>query len=268
MPVTIDASDGAPAQKRPAASAAQDPQAARRGRRRGESGRRDEPGAAGRRRERPGPHDGHAAWRRSRRGSGTLHFVSGGAAVGSLVAGFAALGRELRRTAPGRPPAPRDRIRARGHERRGALVGAQDQRLGVGLAAQPDPGPSPQRPGAPAGRRPRGHARAAPDPGRGGGRAGSARRRPAGFVRGLRARSAGRSRARSAMRSMRSSAPRRCRATWSRRRPTSNAPARCSAAMIQADALRPPSALDLAASAYKDWLHLNVLDHASGRSAW
>lgn len=34
--------------------------------------------------------------------------------------------------------------------------------------------------------------------------------------------------------------------------------------MIQADALRPPSALDLAASAYKDWLHLNVLDHASG----
>lgn len=32
---------------------------------------------------------------------GTLHFVSGGAAVGSLVAGFAALGRELRRTAPG-----------------------------------------------------------------------------------------------------------------------------------------------------------------------
>ena len=32
---------------------------------------------------------------------GTLHFVSGAAAVGSLVAGFAALGRELRQTAPG-----------------------------------------------------------------------------------------------------------------------------------------------------------------------
>ena len=34
--------------------------------------------------------------------------------------------------------------------------------------------------------------------------------------------------------------------------------------MLLADALRPPSALDLAASAYKDWLHLNVMDHASG----
>ncbi len=34
--------------------------------------------------------------------------------------------------------------------------------------------------------------------------------------------------------------------------------------MIQADALRPPSPLDSNASAYKDWLHLNVLDHASG----
>ena len=32
---------------------------------------------------------------------GTLHFVSGGAAVGSIVAGFAALGRELRQTASG-----------------------------------------------------------------------------------------------------------------------------------------------------------------------
>jgi hypothetical protein len=32
---------------------------------------------------------------------GTLHLVSGGAAVGSLVAGFAALGRELRQTVPG-----------------------------------------------------------------------------------------------------------------------------------------------------------------------
>jgi hypothetical protein len=34
--------------------------------------------------------------------------------------------------------------------------------------------------------------------------------------------------------------------------------------MIQSDALRPPTALDLAASAYKDWLHLNLFDHASG----
>jgi hypothetical protein len=34
--------------------------------------------------------------------------------------------------------------------------------------------------------------------------------------------------------------------------------------MLLADALRPPTALDLAASAYKDWLHLNVMDHASG----
>lgn len=34
--------------------------------------------------------------------------------------------------------------------------------------------------------------------------------------------------------------------------------------MRRADALRPPLPLDSAASAYKDWLHLNVLDHASG----
>jgi hypothetical protein len=30
------------------------------------------------------------------------------------------------------------------------------------------------------------------------------------------------------------------------------------------DTLRPPSAFDPAADAYKDWLHLNILDHASG----
>jgi hypothetical protein len=30
------------------------------------------------------------------------------------------------------------------------------------------------------------------------------------------------------------------------------------------DTLRPPSALDPTAGAYKDWLHLNLLDHASG----
>lgn len=34
--------------------------------------------------------------------------------------------------------------------------------------------------------------------------------------------------------------------------------------MILADGLRPPSALDPTAAAYKDWLHLNVLDHATG----
>ncbi len=34
--------------------------------------------------------------------------------------------------------------------------------------------------------------------------------------------------------------------------------------MILPDALRPPTALDGAAAAYKDWLHLNVFDHASG----
>jgi hypothetical protein len=34
--------------------------------------------------------------------------------------------------------------------------------------------------------------------------------------------------------------------------------------VIQTDALRPPTALDGAATAYKDWLHLNVFDHASG----
>jgi len=30
------------------------------------------------------------------------------------------------------------------------------------------------------------------------------------------------------------------------------------------DTLRPPSPFDLSASGYKDWLHLNILDHASG----
>lgn len=34
--------------------------------------------------------------------------------------------------------------------------------------------------------------------------------------------------------------------------------------MTRADALRPPALLETDASAYKDWLHLNVLDHASG----
>lgn len=34
--------------------------------------------------------------------------------------------------------------------------------------------------------------------------------------------------------------------------------------MILLDALRPPSPLDPSAPAYKEWLHLNVLDHASG----
>lgn len=34
--------------------------------------------------------------------------------------------------------------------------------------------------------------------------------------------------------------------------------------MSAADRLRPPSPLDPSAAAYKDWLHLNVLDHASG----
>jgi hypothetical protein len=34
--------------------------------------------------------------------------------------------------------------------------------------------------------------------------------------------------------------------------------------LISADCLRPPTPLDPSAAAYKDWLHLNVLDHASG----
>ncbi len=34
--------------------------------------------------------------------------------------------------------------------------------------------------------------------------------------------------------------------------------------MLQSDALRAPTALDLAAGAYKDWLHVNVMDHATG----
>lgn len=34
--------------------------------------------------------------------------------------------------------------------------------------------------------------------------------------------------------------------------------------MILPDALRPPTALDGNAAAYKDWLHLNLFDHASG----
>jgi hypothetical protein len=34
--------------------------------------------------------------------------------------------------------------------------------------------------------------------------------------------------------------------------------------VIQADALRAPTPLDLGAAAYKDWLHLNVMDHDTG----
>lgn len=36
--------------------------------------------------------------------------------------------------------------------------------------------------------------------------------------------------------------------------------------MIQFDSLRPPGAFDPSAPAYKDWLHLNLFDHASGVS--
>jgi hypothetical protein len=35
--------------------------------------------------------------------------------------------------------------------------------------------------------------------------------------------------------------------------------------MMFSDSLRPPPPFDLQAAAYKDWLHLNLLDHASGR---
>ncbi len=34
--------------------------------------------------------------------------------------------------------------------------------------------------------------------------------------------------------------------------------------MIGSDVLRPPGPFDVSADAYKDWLHLNLLDHASG----
>ena len=60
VPVTIDASDGAPAPSDARPPRGRRPPGRGRGRRRGESGRRDEPGTAGRRRERPGTHDGHA----------------------------------------------------------------------------------------------------------------------------------------------------------------------------------------------------------------
>jgi hypothetical protein len=35
--------------------------------------------------------------------------------------------------------------------------------------------------------------------------------------------------------------------------------------MILLDSLRPPTLLDPSADAYKDWLHLNIFDHAAGR---
>ena len=50
------------------------------------------------------------------------------------------------------------------------------------------------------------------------------------------------------------------------RRSGRSRPARGIAApMIVADRLRAPSAVDLAAAAYKDWLHVNVFDFAHGR---
>src|SRR5258706_14583966 len=37
--------------------------------------------------------------------------------------------------------------------------------------------------------------------------------------------------------------------------------------MVYLDVLRPPPLFDASAPAYKDWLHVNILDHASGSVA-
>src|SRR5258706_1266740 len=37
--------------------------------------------------------------------------------------------------------------------------------------------------------------------------------------------------------------------------------------MVYLDVLRPPTLFDASAPAYKDWLHVNILDHATGSIA-